>query len=415
MSSEIESALPDFSLAYYAGDRKTGTITVVERRGGRSTTTPLPSAPASGLDPMRRPVLVGIAEDRRAIVFDPVEKTIHLESALPADVFPAHVYRDGRDARAWYMNDGEKATGNDTLNCGDRGSSVTVVENVDSASARHLATICVGRGHHQAAFSRPTEAAPDVPAKAYVSNLKDGTLSVIGNDPSDPATDLRVVATIDLIEPDKESGDGNNAFPHGLAFSAATGLVYNLNNGYGTIAVIDPRTDEIVDRIPFKGHSNLFVTPDGRYIVGRGADRKSDPEHVIAKLSVLDLESGEIVARLDLPDVYISKYYFSPDGSRLYLTTSSSGTPEQQANLKKDALLIFSLADLPDLRLERELRLGCPSGSLDFLVGNGGEWLFSSQGEAGQVVVLPSDGSGDPLRIDVGEPRPHTRLWFLKG
>ncbi len=412
-SQRIAGDLPDFSLAYYAGDRQTGTIAVVDHRDGLASVQPIPCAQASGLEAMRRPILVGLSEDRRAIVFDPVAKTIALEAALPADVFPAHIYRDGRDARAWYMNDGDKATGNDTLNCGDRGSSVTVVEDIDSASARYLATICVGRGHHQAAFSRPTESAPDVPSKAYVSNLKDGTLSVIGNDPARPESDLEVVATIDLIEPDKETGDGNNAFPHGLAYSPLTGLVYNLNNGYGTIAVIDPRRDEIIERIPFKGHSNLFVTPDGRYIIGRGADRKSDPEHVIAKLSVLDLTTREVVARLDLPDVYISKYYFSPDGEYLYLTTSSSGSPEQQAHLKTDALLIFSLAELPELRLLRELRLGSPSGSLDFLVADGRGWLFSSQGGDGEVAILPLDGEGEAQRIRVGEPMSHTRLWLL--
>ncbi len=405
---------PDFSLAYYSGNRKTGTISVIESRQGATTVLPVPSAPESGLDVMRRPVLVGLAENQRVILFDPVSKALSLQECLPADAFPAHIYRDGYSARAWYMNDGDKATGNDTLNFGDRGSSVTVVENVDHSSARFLATICVGRGHHQAAFSHPSDAAPEVPAKAYVSNLKDGTLSVIGNDPEESATYLQMIATIDLLEKDKEQGEGNNAFPHGLAYSSRTGLIYNLNNGYGTIAVIDPKKDEIIDHIAFKGHSNLFVTPDGRYIIGRGADRKSDPDHVIAKLTVLDLSSHEIVATLDLADVYISKYYFSPEGNYLYLTTSSSGSPEQQANLKTDALLIFSLQDLPHLALDKELRLGSPSGSLDFLTtGAGSGYLFSSHSAQGKVLMTTLDGTGDLDSIDAGESLSHSRLWLI--
>ncbi len=405
---------PDFSLAYYAGDRKTGTISVIESKQGETTVSPVPTAPASGLDAMRRPVLVGLSEDHQVILFDPVSKALTIDERLPADAFPAHIYRDGYSPRAWYMNDGDKETGNDTLNFGDRGSSVTVVENVNHSSARFLATICVGRGHHQAAFSHPSDAAPDVPAKAYVSNLKDGTLSVIGNDPDDAASYLKMIATIDLREADKEDGDGNNAFPHGLAYSSMTGLVYNLNNGYGTIAVIDPKKDEIIDRIPFKGHSNLFVTPDGRYIIGRGADRKSDPDHVVAKLTVLDLATNEIVASLDLPDVYISKYYFSPRGDYLYLTTSRSGSPEQQANLKTDALLIFSLTDLPRLELHKELRLGSPSGSLDFLAGSNGDGvLFSSHSAEGKLIMLALDGCGEMDTIDVGDSLPHSRLWLI--
>ena len=156
------------------------------------------------------------------------------------------------------------------------------------------------------------------------------------------------------------------------------------------------------------------MVPGGRYIIGRGADRKSDPNHAIAHLTVLDVESMEIVDRLSLPDIYISKYYFNPEGTRLYLTTSSSGSPEQQANLKQDALLVIDLTALPRLVLRRELRLGSPSGSLTFVRDGGATRVFSSNGIAGAVVVV--DGESDEVveTIAAGSELAHSRVWALR-
>ena len=170
---------------------------------------------------------------------DPQSRSIAFHDAFPADAFPAHIYAEPDTNRDWFMNDGDKATGNDNVNCGDKGSSVTVVENTSSSAAKFLKTICVGRGHHQAMFVTPNDQHPDVPKTAYVSNLKDGTISAIANDPGDTSRYLTVIATINLGEADKEdSGTAdvpNNAFPHGLVYSAYSGKLYCLNNGYGTV------------------------------------------------------------------------------------------------------------------------------------------------------------------------------------
>lgn len=417
MSNKISQ---DFTLAYYASDRKTGQITVVESRGGDITSRALPVAAESGLDKALKPVLVGLTGDRRVIELDPRSKEISVSDALTADAFAAHNYPDPGAPRDWLMNDGDKETGNDTLNCGDRGSSVTVIENTASADAKFLKTICVGRGHHQANFSYPSAQHPDVPKQAYISNLKDGTLSVIGNDPDNGDDYLNVVATINLAEPDREEGMNeatvpNNAFPHGLVYSGVSGKIYNLNNGYGTIAVIDPRSHRIEQRLPFKGHSNLLVTPDGRYVIGRGADRKSDPAHVVAKLTVLDVTSHEIVDSADLQDIYISKYFFNAEGTKLYLTTGSSGSDEQKANLKEDALLIFDLTALPKIRLARELRLGASSGSVTFHAVDGRtELVFSSNSGDGTLAVIDaaSDEIIDTLRVTDGAS--HSRVWMVR-
>ena len=408
----------DFALAYYAGDRKTGSVTVVRRKNGKLETKELPVAAESGKEKALKPIFVGLTEDDQTITLDPETKQIKLSDSLVPDAFPAHIYSDPASSRDWFMNDGDKETGNDTLNCGDRGSSVTVVENTASSAAKYLKTICVGRGHHQCNFSYPSAQAPHVPHQVYVSNLKDGTLSVIGNDPAQTEHYLQVLATINLCEPDKDGVDApqipNNAFPHGLVYSKVSGKVYNLNNGYGTIAVIDPVSHEIEQRIPFKGFSNLFISPSGRYVIGRGADRKSNADHVIAKLAVLDVTTNEMLDQIDLPDIYVSKYFFNAEGSKLYLTTSSSGSEQQLANLKTDALLVFDLTALPRLKLAAELRLGSPAGTLDFLAKDGKtELVFASNADEGVVTLICGETDAVIEKLSVIEPQPHSRLWLL--
>jgi len=416
----------NFSLAYYSSDRKTGNIILLNRNNGAIESVEIDVLEKTDSDTNLKPIFVGISagdtlEDRKIILLDPKTKNILFESAYPEDAFAAHLYEDPYSNRSWFMNDGDKATGNDVLNCGEQGSSVTVVENASSKDAKHLKTVCVGRGHHQAAFSFPSEQHPNTPKQAYISNLKDGTVSVIDNDPESERF-LHLIATIDLCEPEKEDSAGkdgvptvpNKAFPHGLVFSGVSGKLYNLNNGYGTVAIINPSTFEIEDRIAFKGHSNLFIPASGRYVIGRGADRKTDEAHVIAKLSVIDVETHQIKDMVDIPDVYISKYFFNPEGTRLYLTTSSSGNDKQKQNLKTDALLVFDITVLPEIKLINEVRLGSSTGTLDFTVDNGKSQLMFSSNAAEGAVIICNPETGEMIeKIEIAAPNAHSRLWCI--
>src|SRR3569832_2320863 len=97
-----------FSVAYYSGNRKTGTLTRVRCEGGEVMVTPLPTEPESALDKPLKPVLVGMSEDGRVILLDPRSKQIRFETRFPADAFPAHIYQDPQSTRAWFMNAGDR-------------------------------------------------------------------------------------------------------------------------------------------------------------------------------------------------------------------------------------------------------------------------------------------------------------------
>ena len=125
------------------------------------------------------------------------------------------------------------------------------------------------------------------------------------------------------------------------------------------------------------------------------------------------MTSNEIVTTRDIPDVYISKYYFNPEGTRLYLTTSSKGSPKQVANLKDDVLLVFDMTVLPEIRLDTEVAIGA-SGSLSFLSNNGKtELIFSSDSASGAVTII--DGADHVVleSLSVGEPTAQSRAWLL--
>lgn len=411
----------EFVVAHYSGDRKTGRISLIHGGPSGTRVEAIPQGGLSGKGPMRQPILVGATREGKAVLLDPETKKIMFAAEFPTDAFPAHVYADPVTGNDWFMNDGEKETGNDTLNCGDKGSSVSVVADANNSRARYVGTVCVGRGHHQAAFTSPTPNLAGVPKRACISNLNDGTIDLIGNDAADHATYQKVAATVNLCERDREDdtlpaqGIPNKAFPHGLAFSRSTGKLYNLNNGYGTVAVIDPATGQIEKRIALIGHSNMFAAPDGRYFIARGADRKSDPAHVIAKVAIFDPVSGEVTDQSSFPDFYAGKYFFNPQGSRLYLTGAISGSPQQQASLKADAVLVFDLSALPKIKLVAELRFGAPVGSLCFVAGASATagYMLAAVSDSGRVAVVDESTLSVVDTIRVNDGAAHSRIWSI--
>jgi len=305
------------------------------------------------------PWFLGLTDDKRVIMYNPVTKVVSTQEKMPKDAFPAYSYKDPDSSLIWFMFDGDKEHGNDALNCGTNGSTITII---DQATLTHVKTLCLGRGHHVTTFLAPSEKQPDMPKIVYVSNLLDGSISVIDYDSNNTDTYLTVISEINLCEPEKEKDNTgtvpNNAFPHGKQYCIDTGKVYSLNNGYGTVAVIDPKTQEIETRINLKGASNLLLSPCNRFIIGKGADRKSDENHVIGKLSVVNIDTQTVVTELKIADLYPSTYRFNPQGTKLYVTSAATGKGVQKDNLAFDTLYIYDASALPELTLIKKVKIG---------------------------------------------------------
>ena len=379
-------------------------LVLIEHHNGRTETYSVPQGPASGLEEAKRPVIIGLHGDRSAILLDPVSKRISTQKDLPADAIAAYAYRDPGTDTYWMVSDGDKEKGIDPVSCGESGSPVTVIDSAGGdVPATPVKTICAGRGHHVVAYTAPSAQAPATPRRAYLSNLMEGSITVVGHDPADEETYLKVMTTLNLCDAAHEDGHKdrlpNNAFPHGMVYSSVTGRLYNLNNGYGTVAVIDPASNSIEKTATMKVSSNLLLSPNGRFLIGKGVDRKSDAEHIIGRLSVMDAASGDIATTLDLPDIYPSVYRFNSDGSKLYVTTAATGKGVQKANSKLDRLLVFDSSALPKLTLIKDVQVGdadCGRRPIAFLHIDGEDGLvFVPNPTDGSVTVL--DGTNDSV------------------
>lgn len=393
MPKAPDSAAWSFACHLAAGDQ--ATVVVLQHRDGKTRVRTLASTPATGLEPARRPVFIGMFNDETALVLEPVSRKIQQASSLPLDIRPDYAYVDAAGGTYWLVSDGDEDTGADPVTCGNTGSPVTVLESCTTHGAMLRKTLCVGRGHHVTVFTAPTDKFPKVPRHAFSSNLNDGTISVIGNDPADKASYLTILATINLWDGKKEDGKENavpnNAYPHGMAYSPLTGKVYNMNNGYGTVVVIDPVTNRIETTVGMKTSSNLLLSPCGRFLIGKGADRKSDPDHVIGRLSVMDGVKNILEKVIDLKDVYPSVYRFSPDGKKLYVTTAATGKGTQKDNLKMKSLLVFDATALPELPLIKEVPIGladCGRRPLAFLAQDDMHWLFVPNPTDGTLTII---------------------------
>ncbi len=406
----------DWCLVSHIGDGSEGNASIVKSSGEGFTVVKVPVAVAP-----EGAIFLGANDSGSVVLMDPVSKEITSQKSLPEDAFPAYAYRDTEGQRIWFMNDGDKKTGCDEINCGSSGSSVMVIQQNDDGSVLEK-VICVGRGHHVTAFTAPSESAPDVPRYAFVSNLKDGTISVLGHDPKDSDTWLKVINTINLYDASCDDSGcelPNGAFPHGMEYSSITGKLYCLNNGYATISVIDPVLNKIECNIEMTVSSNLLLSPNGRFIIGKGADRKADDQHVIGRLTVLDVVSQKITSALDLPDIYPSTYRFNPDGSKLYVTTAATGKGKQRDHLKKSQLLIFDTSNLPEMRLIKEVEVGeadCGRRPASFLKDNNrAKYVFIPNPTDGTLTIL--NGADDSVlsTVDLGKKGEEFNFSFWGG
>ena len=91
-------------------------------------------------------------------------------------------------------------------------------------------------------------AAPTQPAKVYVGNFKDNTVSVIDTDAG------KVVATVPV-----------SAGPHGMAITQDGRTVYISGDGSSSLDVIDTATNKVVKTINVgKAPNGIALTPDNK-------------------------------------------------------------------------------------------------------------------------------------------------------
>ncbi len=399
----------DWTITCHMDYGNNGTVAIIKHKNGKSEVSSITTSTAKGGDDNQRSVFLGVNNKNEALVMDPETKQVECTTSMAADSRYYYAYRDNQSNRFWFTNDGDKE-GNDTLNCGRDGGTVTVaVKNGNDGEV--LQTLLIGRGHHVSSFCRPNESNPALPKHAFVSNLLDGTISVVGNNEDDTKNFLKVITTINLFDATKEK-DGaadfpNNAFPHGMEFSPVTNRLYNLNNGYASVAVINHINNEIENTIPMKISSNLLLSRCGNFLIGKGADRKGNRDHVMGRLQVLDVNKQAVVNSVDIQDFYPSVYRFNPEGDRLYVTAGATGKGTQADNLRTNIVQVYDSSKLPELKLIKEIKLeDCHSGRrpIAFLEQGGtAPLVFVPNPDQGSLAVIDSDSNEVINTINVGE------------
>jgi PQQ-dependent catabolism-associated beta-propeller protein len=104
-------------------------------------------------------------------------------------------------------------------------------------------------------------------------------------------------------------------------------LAYVSNERDGTITVIDTGGDEVVSTIRVGARPRgIRVSPDGRRVyVAVSTPSGKDYDHAENRVAAVDVRSGEIVARYDV-GTDPEQLAVHPDGTRLYASNEDAGT-----------------------------------------------------------------------------------------
>ncbi len=171
---------------------------------------------------------------------------------VPVGTRPVHSYLEPGARRIWVGNDGS--------------ADVSIIDLETGAESRTL----TGNGHHKMAFVTDAEGAL---VFVYVSNITDGTLTVL-----DP--DGRLVTNVEV-----------GPSPHGIAYSRATRRVYNCSgDAENNVEILDPfaaTPHTVVGRIALPGRCGWLHTDEAGEHAWGGLSRAG----MIARL---DLVGGTV-------------------------------------------------------------------------------------------------------------------------
>lgn len=361
-------------------------------------------------------VFVNLGAGNKVATIDPLSgATPIFEASLATGTRPVHIYRDPTDGEViWSMNDGDATNGNDSINCGGVGTSVTVLHNSHTGPGGNppfvVGTTCtLASGHGVTAFSQPTATDANIPKYAAVTNEKGGQMAFLDNVETSP-TYRSMVARLDLCTDAGQAGlipaglpcdseavtalnvpfTANGSNPHGIRWSKHSGKIYSIQTAYGEIIEVDPNLivpgpghnqTAITRRLSLTGtpYTSYGITPDGKFLFLRGRDISADPNHILGKLAVVDLTVGGPLAITELPDlldVVPSTFKFTPDVQRMYLLASdtTTGTGSQLLNQKKNRLFVFNPSALPAVQPPVEIALQPASGhNFDVIIEGSGQ------------------------------------------
>ncbi len=325
-------------------------------------------------------VFVNLGAGNKVATIDPLSGATPIHEAnLATGERPVHIYVDPTDKEiVWSMNDGNATTGLDGVNCSTvGGGSVTILHNSHLGPGgeppKVEKTLCLlAAGHKVAAFSQPTASNSGIPRRVFVSSTTAGEIAVIDNEPAS-ANYQKLITRIDLCNTTKEAArptpavcnsesatplttqfTPNGSNPHGIRFSATTGKVYSIQENYQEIAEIDPQSLAVTRTLSLANtaYTSYGITPNGRFLLLRGADLLADAAHVTGRLAVVDLSAAalSLTPVATLLDISPSTFTFAPDGKRLFMIVSNTATGAsagQLAVLKKDKFLAFDPSVFP--------------------------------------------------------------------
>jgi DNA-binding beta-propeller fold protein YncE len=380
-------------------------------------------------------VFVNVGVSNGVTLIDPISGAKPIfEDILQVGKRPVHIYRDPTDGQViWTMNDGDAATGlddvaatipgtiNTVVDCSATGGgSVTIVHNSHIPSGglvpKIVGKVCLyAKGHKVTSFSSGTGG----PKRAFVSSEVSGEIAVIDNEPTIAGAAnpdyLKLINRIDLCDPAKEldpltcnpevsfpvttAFTPNNSTPHGIRFSKASKKIYSIQEGYHTIAEIDPDTLAVTRTLDLTGtpYTSFGITPDGKYLFLRGVDIAANPTNLLGKMAIVDLLVNPpvplaIIPFADLQNIVPAGFKFAPDRKRLYMLASNTatGTGAQPGNQLKNILLEFDTTGFPaQPTLLRNISLEVTAGNHSFDIYADGP---AGAGSAKYVVV--SNGTG---------------------
>lgn len=416
-----------------------GTVSVIEHGvAGNTLVEPIDVFSSVGdmTSSRKNHIFINLGSTNQVAALDPVGDTTTFRKFIPVGQRPVHINRDPEGSRIWVQNDSDPTTGIDTVtaacNMAQTGS-VSVIQNHGTAghddeeeevnAGEVLATICVGKGHHKAAFSTPTATDASIPLRTFISNIIDGTISVIDNDPGAEASPNpnyhTVIDTIDLCDPAQETGGTcdadiatpNEAGPHGMVFSEASGKIYNNNEDYGTVNIINPATLAIETTLDIGFAGATHVTPDGRFVIVRGFDSST----VTGKLTVIDVTNPNGVTTHDLVNINPGAIEFTSDGTKMYVAGSGSATRPAQ---RRDVVLAYDFSGLPTLPAPVEITVGSTTAGRSIgILEQGGQatHVFATNRTEGTVSVIDATSNAVVDTVQVGGTPTSLLVFSLEG